>query len=324
MTSYNSIDLSEVVNISDWYFLDEGLAGSRAKQTAVNPETDTLFVFKEPKERREAQIWSELLASYICGDLLGWPVQHSRIAMRDGRIGNLLEYIFDPKKQSFLPGELLCKHYDSEFDPEVGTRHTWQLITQIHDEFLGSKRQEGPLHMASKEYKLYWGRTIAFDTLISNTDRHAENWAFSTSIDETDIVSTPYDFMAPFFDNASSMGCEVEEIGLEKWFNSKGEIQNSKVEKYARRGCHHIRNGARRYGFTELAQIVLEENPTIRGEFEAIASLDMTLLEAVFADILGLVGIPPEAHMSHQRKDQIASLLRIGQSRVIRCLEESP
>lgn len=66
---YHSINLDTVVCIDDWTALDEELAGSRVKRTVAEPETDDLYVFKESKERREAQIWSELIASFIAGDL---------------------------------------------------------------------------------------------------------------------------------------------------------------------------------------------------------------------------------------------------------------
>lgn len=317
MATYTSIDVSSPVQIEHWNGLDEALAGSRAKQSFEDPETEQFYIFKEPKRNREAQIWSEVIASFIAGDLLNWPVQFTQIAMNGGRVGNLLKYIFDPKRDQFLAGEQLCKHVDPDFDPIQGKRHTWQLINTIHDEFVGFDPDTGDFRRyVSEDYKRFWVRTIAFDTLISNTDRHAENWALC-------LVENGPSIMAPFFDNATSMGCEVDVQGLKKWFLPGGEINRTKLESYASRGCHHLRDGSKRYKFEELATVVLKENSTMRSEYEAIANLDIRQLDPVFEDITAMQGLPTQARLTANRREQITQLLHEGQSRVIRTLEES-
>jgi|LGOV01.1.fsa_nt_gb hypothetical protein len=316
MHHYENIDISSIVQIDDWHALDEELAGSRVKRTMADPETDRLFVFKEPKAQREAQIWSELIASFISGDLLKWPVQHAQIAMRNGRIGNLLKYVFDPSSDTFIAGEQLCKHVDPEFDPEQGKRHTWALINRIHDEFIGYD-EKGELRIyVSDDYYRFWVRTIAFDTLISNTDRHAENWAL--------LLADKPSMMAPFFDNASSMGCEVDKKGLNKWFAKDGSIFNSKVASYVGNGCHHLRDGENRFKFEALAKRVLNELPDFRSEFEAIANLNLNPVEGILNDICAMNGVPETAKMTSRRCVQITRLLQEGQARVIRSLEEEP
>ena len=72
MTQYKHIDISSVVQIEGWDDLEDVLAGSRVKTTVSNPkkaapENNNLYIFKHPKPQREAQIWSELIASYIPG-----------------------------------------------------------------------------------------------------------------------------------------------------------------------------------------------------------------------------------------------------------------
>ncbi|MBL4873264.1 MAG: hypothetical protein JKY41_07685 [Rhodobacteraceae bacterium] len=315
MALYKSIDLSAVIKIDDWHALDEELAGSRVKRTMANPQSDELFVFKEPKAQREAQIWSELIASFISGDLLEWPVQHAQIAMRDGRVGNLLKYVYDPHLETFLAGEQFCKHVDPGFDPVQGKRHTWELIKKIHNGFLGLNEdgtiQNGPMR---DMYFKFWARTIAFDTLISNTDRHAENWAILRSADDFT--------MAAFYDNASSLGCEVENNGLNKWFSKDDFIIESKVSSYTANGCHHLREGDIRFKFEALTKLVLNELPEFRSEFEAIANLDLNPVEGVLNDICAINEVPEPAKMTSRRRVQITRLLQEGQARVIRALKE--
>lgn len=70
------IDVSRVVDVADWDRAEEVPTGSREKVTVIEPETGRHHIHKFPKVHREHQLWSELLASYIAGDLLGWEVQH--------------------------------------------------------------------------------------------------------------------------------------------------------------------------------------------------------------------------------------------------------
>jgi len=310
-TAYNKIDISAIVQIDDWVALDEELAGSRVKRTVAEPETDNLYVFKEPKPQREAQIWSELIASFIAGDLLDWPVQHAQIAMKNGQIGNLLEYVYDPHSHIFLAGDQFCKHIDPDFDPKQGRRHTWALIKRLRSGTILDALQEDA-------YFQFWAKAIAFDTLISNTDRHAENWAvLRPNKPEADLIE-----MASLYDNASSMGCEVDKTGLDKWFSKDGKIIDSKVLSYIQNGCHHLRNGNARYRFEELARQFISDFPTLESEFISVAELDLKPIESVLDEICAMSNLPEVARMTSRRRQQIMRLLHEGQMRTIRALSE--
>lgn len=317
MADYESIDISSIVQIADWPCLDEPLAGSRVKTTVAEPGTTNLYIFKHPKEGREAQIWSELIASYIAGDLLSWPVQHAQIAMRGDQIGNLLKYIYDPSsEEAFIPGEQLCKHVDPNYDPKQGRRHTWDLIHKIRSDFFVSPTTGKNLHVLQAQFQIFWVKMILFDTLISNTDRHAENWALRLKTGSAEI-------MAPLYDNGSSMGCENTELTLtRKWFDHNDKIIDKKVQSYAEKGQHHLRNGDDRFNFQELAKVVLNDFPAMRVHYEAIINLDLTPVERLMTSIMSMDGLPIAAQMTSRRKDQIMALLHHGQSRVSHCIEE--
>jgi hypothetical protein len=321
MGKYQSIDLSAVVNLGDeWSGQDEPLAGSRVKQTYVDKKGQ-YYIFKQPKSRREAQIWSELVASFIAGDLLGWPVQHTQIACRGAQIGNLLKFIYDPETETLIPGEQLCKHVDPIFDEKVGTRHSWNLIKDIPHKILSqTKISEAGAARFLTEYFEYWCKMIAFDTFISNTDRHAENWSVLLPRDPNAADTRIF---APMYDNASSMGCDVEGIGLRKWFDQNDRIIASKVESFATKGRHHVRSDGIRYQFEELATLALKENLTHRAHYEAIAQLDLSRLEPIFDEIMSMSGIPARAKMCRRRREQITHLLRVGQTRIRSALEDA-
>lgn len=321
MTKYNFVDVSSVLRIDDWSDLDDALAGSRAKQSYIHPETSQFYIFKEPNERREALIWSELIASFIAGDLLDWEVQHTQIGIKGDKIGNLLRYIFEPEQEVLISGDRLCAGHDPEYDLKEGTRHTWQLIQDIHDSYRDDVfESEGTKRAWTSDYYRYWSRAIAFDTLISNSDRHAENW--SLHLPSSPTTSWSNSLMSPLYDNGSSMGCEVDAVGLDRWFDDKGKIIQSKLDQYCRKGRHHLRKGEERFAFQELCTLSLQESVIFRSEYEAIADLDLSRLEGFFDDIIAMTGVPENAQMTSKRQEQITQLLRVGQDRVKRSLVE--
>lgn len=216
--TFDYISIAQIIDLEDWDIADEPLTGSRAKKTVIDPETETSFVFKEPKEGREAQIWSEPLASYIAGDLLGWPIQHVSLGHLDGRYGNLMQYIYHDGAETFTEGWQLCREIDSDYDIKKGERHTLDLLIRVGEDLT----RRG---LPNCDYFEFWARAFSLDALISNSDRHAENWAI---IEATDGLK-----MAPLYDNATSMGCEWGDESLQqRWFSSRGDIQASMLNSY--------------------------------------------------------------------------------------------
>ena len=317
MSKYKSIDLSQVINIDDWEIEDTPAVGSRIKKNIYNQDTGNLYVFKEPKERQQAQIWSELIASYIAGDLLGWPVQHSTIAISNGKIGNLLGYIYG-KSDAFMHGEFFCTAIDPQYDTRLGKRHTWDLINKIAQKYMYIDKW-------CENYFHFWAQAVAFDTLISNTDRHAQNWAIilkPDAIDVSNIASLSNVLsMSPLYDNATSMGCNLESKGLAKWFQN-GKINPDKLAKHVKKGCHHLSDSVgERFPFETLCQRVLSEQPQTRAIFESVATLDLSRLDPILKEIMAMKDLPAEAMLSEQQAEVIMALLQAGQNRVKNSLE---
>lgn len=302
---FQFISISPIINLDDWDIADEPLGGSRAKNTVIDPETEKTFVFKEPKQGREGQIWSELLASYIAGDLLDWPVQHVSLGVRAGKVGNLMQYIYNDQEETFTEGWQLCRDIDPEYDIEKGHRHTLELLTRV-----GARLERDGLSAGA--FSEFWGRAFALDTLISNTDRHAENWAIIESVDGLR--------MAPLYDNATSMGCEWTDESLSaRWFTSNGDLQDSKVESYLSKGRHHVRAGdPGRHGspFEEICVKFLSVHPAQRSSFETVAELDLQPVFTLMAQIVAMGDLSPPYRMSRNRSEQIGAVLKQGRERI--------
>ena len=185
MREYTSISLKVEWDLDSWGVAEERPTGSRPKVTLIRNADGQFFIFKRPKDRREHQIWSELLGSYVAGDLLGWDVQHVGIGVHRENPGNLLRYIYSPRQhEEFIEGSNVCKQVDPKFDVEKGYRHTLPLIFRTYNQVIA------PRHGVSRDaFLMFWSRALALDTLISNGDRHAENWALVQSLNDVRMAA---------------------------------------------------------------------------------------------------------------------------------------
>jgi hypothetical protein len=77
--------------------------------------------------------------------------------------------------------------------------------------------------------RYWWARTIAFDAIIGNTDRHSRNWGTLVTL----RPGAPAYELAPAFDNGTSLGFGITEQNLHR------KIQPDAIAKLVADGCHH-------------------------------------------------------------------------------------
>ena len=306
------VTFDPVINVNDWASVEESPTGTRVKVALIDPVMKKYHIFKYPKARREHQIWSELLASFIAGDLLRWDVQHASLATRGDKPGNLLRYFYEPEsrtdstREDFVEGWSLCRQVDPDYDVHKGHRHTLPLIFSVHKLYV-----EPTFGMASNCFLDFWARAFAFDCLISNTDRHAENWA---------IINGPSGVrMAPLYDNGSSLGCSLDQIGLDRAFDGDGNILPAHLEKQRKNGRHHVRaveQCKRGSLFEEVCGEFLKCYPQGRYRFEEAERLN---IEAV-GELMDAIGeqncFSSPYRLTTNRQKHIFAMLRIGKERI--------
>ena len=336
--SYKSISLAwEQIDLEGWSDPKEERpepeTGSRLKVTleklvyCASQERYTTvgrYILKYPKKRREHQIWSELLASYIAGDLLEWNVQHVSLAKNEkGEWGNLLSYFYEESKESFTEGGQLFVGIDKKYDHDKGTRHTLSLLKETCEKgqnFRDNKELQD-------EFYRFWARAFALDCLISNTDRHAENWGVIDRGNE--------DFrMAPLFDNGTSLDCGRNLIRKNKVFDSNGKIRPEHLQKMYEEGRHHVRaEGPCEKGtfYVPVCRKFLDSvcPKNLRSEalafFEQARALDLGPVKTLMAAIQKELNphLPEEYKLSDQRIEYTLEMLKCGIRRLDDILEQS-
>ncbi len=121
----------------------------------------------------------------------------------------------------------------------------------------------------------WWAETLAFDTLIGNTDRHSENWGF---LIRWGADGRPSYELAPAFDNGSSLGWIVRDEDLPR------RLAPAALQRFVDKGRHH-------YGWlswddqsarhVELARRLVLAHGVARPTIARIAAVAESKVEAV-------------------------------------------
>lgn len=202
--------------------------GSQPKRTIVAPDScpypflipGHTYMFKTAKKAWQAnQLWSEVVA-YRLGCLCGVAVPPSFAAIDDatGEAGVLMEFFYGYADEPVTPrlvhgGDLLERVIsDRKRGRPHGVRPNVTLCRRL----------------GIRDAAEWWGRTLVFDALIANVDRHPDNWGIMYALGEDVEIE-----MTPLFDNGTSLGYGLTEEAL-------AELNDpAAVERYSSRGNHH-------------------------------------------------------------------------------------
>lgn len=147
----------------------------------------------------------------------------------------------------------------------------------------------------------WWGRVLAFDALIGNTDRHPENWGFLLG---GGAGSRPRArALAPAFDNGASLGYELREMDI-------GPLMiQGRLVTYLEKGRHHCsweRADDRRAGHIELCRRYLAAYPNARSAMKSVVDFDMMKLTRIIEECTSCrVDLP----FSAERADFVVELI---------------
>ncbi len=312
--------VDQVVDISDWELDEEsGEAfpeGSREKKLCRAPNNETCdfiipnhrYLFKESSHRYPEQFWAEIIA-YKIGILIGVEVPPAFVAIdkEANKTGALIEWFINypgSKPEVKIPGVSYMQLLIKDYDIKKGEQHNFQSIKALH---LALRRR----HSWGINWLEYWAKTLTFDTLIGNTDRHQDNWGIIWEYENNSVTLSR---MTPVFDNGTSMGHEI----VQKKF--KDFNKEEKIRKYVLKGCHHMKwalDDQTNLNQVDFLQRLITEHSETRDIVAVLMKFDISKLEN---DIMELTKFKVPCPLSSERAKFIINLLGFRKKRIMSIL----
>lgn len=233
--------MAKFYDISDWFEKPHfQTGGTRDKAIYEHPQTGDLYYFKTSLKKEvidyRCEFWMEIIASKI-GEELGFNTLQYDIACHKGIIGCLSKSMIDTNVNKLSEGVNYLRGFDPNYNPddkESYAKYTFTFIEKALDDY------------RLKNCMFHLVKTIIFDSLIGNGDRHQENWGFIVpNIIDNKVFRFIYRILgqqkhksmyAPIYDSGSCLGRELTEEKVAQMISD-----NQMLEAYLNRDRCEIR-----------------------------------------------------------------------------------
>ena len=279
--------VGEIVDVGRWDADDEFPifpTGQKAKRALIcpNPAPHRFllgghrYLFKEPDGYASQQIWSEVIA-YKLSRRLPIEVPPAFLALdgRSGRPGVLIEFFYGHGERAstrFVDASDRFQAFGMHFDTSRGNLRDNIRLSRLH---------------GVRSAVAWWARTVAFDTLIGNTDRHSQNWGFLVDREEG---LPPKHTLAPAFDNGSSLNFVIGDTHVLQ------RLRPGELDKLIARGRHHYTwadaDSEEAGRHDRLARRFIESYPGAATDMEAFATISDVEVRDVVAECSSMNRFP--------------------------------
>lgn len=290
--------MAKFYNISDWFqkLSEKPHKGSRPNHVYEKIDSEEQYFFKLSKETYPSEIWSEVITSKI-GQAIGFDILDYNIAWHEPtqKLGCLSKNMVNKElNQVLYHGIDILKDNIPQLDITNPNKpiYTFQDLEQI------CKAQTD-----YNAFLLNFLEMIVFDTIIGNTDRHTENWAF---IQQNNDYVHSYSF-APVYDSGSCLGREFTEEKVTQMLDNESFIQ-----KYIRNCKSEIRWHNTKLNLFELVANIYTQYPSLTQMImeKVVKILPNKQIEAIVVNIdANVIPYVTETFLTPNRKKLITKLL---------------
>lgn len=219
----------KIIDISEYNPLETETLGVKDKfwfkYKNDNDEKEYLYMYKKSR-KNTGEHWAEII-SFEIAKKLKIPCAKYYLAIFRGDLGIITKNLTNEDQRLIHGNELIGKSYSDINQEEIKHYHqTDHTLTRVLSYF--KKSSEDVIRHPDTENKelsaldVFIGY-ILFDTLISNQDRHNQNWGIIRT-------SSGFSYLCPTYDHGSSLGRNETEERIDKILNAKFNQQN--IESY--------------------------------------------------------------------------------------------
>ncbi|MDW6019910.1 HipA domain-containing protein [Vibrio plantisponsor] len=301
-----------VYQINDDDFDDFEDMGTKSKFWYTDSVDGKQYLFKSTHTEdkrgnpivRQGEDWAEKIACELAKKL-GLPHAEYDLANHNGEQGTR-SLNFSQKGDSLTFGNTLLEQVFKTSLPEddKGTQRVQELkyvAALCVIEIVSAPKAWRPTANIKSAFAVFIGY-VMFDCLISNQDRHNQNWGMVT--DTAGNTS-----LAPSFDHAASLGRNESDQTRQTKLTTKDK--NQTVESYVKKCKSHFYNQGERLKTFEAYQLLSCLAPSAAVEW-------IERLEAITdEDIKEIVDAVPEAIMSDLSKQFCTAILKANSIRII-------
>jgi hypothetical protein len=195
------------------------------------------WLFKFSRENT-GEHWSEKIAEQLC-NLIGIPHVNYDLARCNGKLGVISRNAVPETGRMVMGNEVLHHHSPNDYpNPEQDTEKYVRVKEHTISRVLGCLDRSGilPPDTSMEIGELNAGDVfcgyLMLDALISNQDRHHENWAIIINNETGDC------FLCPTYDHAASLGRELLDEERNERLNTRDK--NRKIDYFVRKARSEI------------------------------------------------------------------------------------
>jgi HipA-like protein len=199
-----------IKDFSSWIEYEGASEGSGRSEKIwlKNPKNNIIGLFKFPKSEFTTEHISEKIVEDIA-KLINIECMKVDLGEYNSRKGSL-SYRINTNGENLIEGVRLINKYYPNYDPNT-------LYDEEKEEYYSLEMILNSIEEFSFQNEIF--KTLIFDFLIGNTDRHQNNWAILQ--DEDNIR------FCPLYDNGSSLCCYLLESKLDSYLgNDKVRFQS--------------------------------------------------------------------------------------------------
>lgn len=214
-----------ILDCTDWVNIDIESIGTRKKEWRKDP-SGVIWLVKEHL-RYPSETWTEKVACELAA-LLGLPHAHYELGCKYKELVSLSRTFIDRRTDTLYLGNQLLNISNDE---RVGTRrnaavgvHTVENFLEAGVRCLYPRGWDAPSRGWNGRHAVVG--CLMFDAWIGNTDRHEQNWGWLSYYKKGRYPGefSYSKYLAPVFDNSSSLGWHVPAEEKRRRLSTLGEI----------------------------------------------------------------------------------------------------